>query len=203
MDGDHQFHPDSKRMFRVRVIFILLVFYCSCSKEYREHDQEKLPERFGIGREATPMEIARWNTDVRPDGTGLPAGKGDALQGKVVYMNKCARCHGSHGYNGPYQALVTAPPDSIKNKDGRKEKTIGNYWPYASTIYDYINRAMPFDQPGSLTPDEVYSLTAYLLDANHIIDSVTVMNATTLPKVNMPAHYRFVNDDRKGGPEIK
>src|SRR5690606_33050469 len=87
--------------------------------------------------------------------------------------------------------------------DTTKARTIGNYWPYATTVYDYINRAMPFNKPGSLTADEVYSLTAFLLNANNIIDSTAVMNPTNLPKVVMPAKDLFVPDDRKGGPEIR
>lgn len=87
--------------------------------------------------------------------------------------------------------------------DKKKEKTIGNYWPYATTVFDYIRRAMPFSQPGSLTNEEVYHLTAYLLNANEIIDEKTVINAQTLPKIVMPARDLFVPDDRKGGPEIK
>ena len=160
---------------------------------------DTLPTRFGFGRAATAAEITRLDIDVRPDGKGLPAGQGQAAMGKQIFATKCAACHGTGGVGGPNGSLVTATDPSRK----RPEKTIGNYWPYATTVFDYIRRAMPFSQPGSLTNDEVYHLTAYLLQANGIIDDKTVINAQTLPRVVMPAQKLFVPDDRTGGPEIK
>ena len=160
---------------------------------------DTLPARFGFGRPATAIEIARLDIDVRPDGKGLPAGQGQAAVGKQIFATKCAACHGTGGVGGPNGSLVTTTNPDRK----RPEKTIGNYWPYATTMFDYIRRAMPFSQPGSLTNDEVYHLTAYLLLANGIIDEKTVINAQTLPRVVMPAQKLFVPDDRKGGPEIK
>ncbi|WP_026993894.1 c-type cytochrome [Flectobacillus major] len=160
---------------------------------------DTLPPSFGFGRQATQAEIARLDIDVRPDGKGLPAGNGIASKGKVIFETKCVACHGVGGIGGINGSLVT----NKKATDKRKEKTIGNYWPYATTVFDYIRRAMPFNQPGSLSNEEVYNLTAYLLHANEIIDDKTVINAQTLPKVEMPAKNLFVPDDRKGGPEIK
>ncbi|GAB4003802.1 hypothetical protein GCM10028808_00130 [Spirosoma migulaei] len=157
------------------------------------------PASFGLGRPATQAEIARVDIDVRPDGKGLPPGEGKAAIGKVIFAAKCAACHGAGGIGGPNGSLVSTNDPTRK----RPEKTIGNYWPYATTVFDYIRRAMPFSQPGSLTNDEVYNLTAYLLNANGIIDEKTVINAQTLPKVVMPAHNLFVPDDRTGGPTIK
>ncbi len=160
------------------------------------------PVSFGYGRKATPADIAVKDIDVRPDGKGLPGGEGTVAAGKVIYAAKCAACHGKTGVEGPFDKLV-APAITKDNEGRREEKAIGNYWPYASTLYDYINRAMPFNQPGSLSADEVYSVTAYLLFANKIIGADAVLNRKSLPRVVMPAHKRFVADDRRGGPEIK
>jgi len=158
-------------------------------------DTVNWPVSFGFGRRATVAEVYRLDKDVRPDGQGLPPGAGTVRDGKRIYAAQCAACHGKTGVEGPNNRLV-AKADS-------PEKAIGNYWPYATTIFDYIRRAMPFHAPGSLTDQEVYSLTAFLLHANGIIDSAAVINAETLPKVMMPAKSWFVPDDRRGGPEIR
>jgi mono/diheme cytochrome c family protein len=157
------------------------------------------PASFGLGRTATQTEISLLDIDVRPDGKGLPAGSGTAAVGKAIFALKCAACHGADGMGGPGGTLVT----TVVAQGKRAEKTIGNYWPYATTVFDYIRRAMPFNQPGSLTNEEVYNLTAFLLHANHIIDDKAVINALTLPKVVMPAKNLFLPDDRRGGPEIR
>ncbi len=163
-------------------------------------DTTQHPAHFGFGRVATQAEIDRLDIDIRPDGKGLPAGSGLAAKGKIIFDAKCLACHGAGGIGGPNGSLVTTT-DGEKSK--RAEKTIGNYWPYATTVFDYIRRAMPFNQPGSLTNEEVYHLTAYLLSANKLIDEKTVIDAKSLPKVIMPAQKLFVPDDRKGGPEVK
>lgn len=165
------------------------------------------PERFDFGRAATPAEIAAWDMDVRPDGTGLPAGSGGGTVdlGIRVYAAKCAECHGGSGTEGPLDLLVGPEPrDSFPfGRDPALVPTIGNYWPYATTLYDYVNRAMPFTQPGSLTADEVYGVVAYLLWRNRIVERDAVMNRETLPAVVMPARDRFVRDNRRGGAEIR
>jgi len=153
------------------------------------------PETFELGREASQAEIDSLDIDVSPSGVGLPAGSGTALKGKGIFMQKCSSCHGATGTEGPFNKLVSVAGDD--------SKTIGNYWPYATTVYDYINRTMPFNEPGSLTPDEVYSLTAYLLSANGIIDENNTVDEKTLPSILMPARNLFVPDDRLGGPEVK
>lgn len=158
------------------------------------------PKSFGLGRPATSSEISLIDIDVRPDGKGLPKGQGTAKTGKEIYAVKCAACHGVTGVEGPNDRLVVGDTTSTKT---RRIKAIGNYWPYATTIFDYIRRAMPFNQPGSLTNEEVYSLTAYLLNANNLIDAKMVIDATSLPKVKMPAQKLFVPDDRKDGPEVR
>jgi len=160
---------------------------------------DTFPVSFGFGRAATPAEIAKLDIDIRPDGLGLPPGAGTAAEGKAIFDLKCAACHGVGGVGGPNGSLaISSDPQAA-----RREKVIGNYWPYATTIFDYIRRAMPFNQPGSLTDEEVYKLTAYLLYLNKIVDEKTLIDARSLPQVVMPAQKHYVTDDRQGGPEIK
>jgi cytochrome c len=174
---------------------------------------QSAPKRYGIGTPATPEQIAALDIDVRPDGTGLPPGSGSAREGTAIYAQKCASCHGANGEGGAADALVgaapkdTAPfgPDYERWRNGRPDVpfTIGNLWPYATTIFDYVRRAMPANAPGSLTADETYALTAWLLAKNEIISDTDTMNAQTLPRIRMPARARFVPDNRKGGSEVK
>jgi mono/diheme cytochrome c family protein len=158
----------------------------------------KEPATFGIGRPATAAEIAALDIDVGPDGVGLPPGRGIAADGAPIYAARCAACHGKTGKEGPNDVLVGRLPGDAFTfaRDPRAPKTIGSYWPYATTVFDYIRRAMPADRPGSLTDDEVYGLTAYLLSLNELIPADAVIDATSLPKVKMPAHDRFVPDTR-------
>ncbi len=162
----------------------------------------QVPETFGFGRAVTIQEIAKWDVDVRPDGKGLPPGEGSVLQGKAIYAVKCASCHAPDGKQIPGVKLP-GPPLVSTTLAAAKPKTIGNYWPYATTLFDYTRRTMPYNLPGSLTDDEVYSLTAYLLNANQIIKADVLMNAKTLPKVVMPACKLFIRDTRHGGNEVK
>jgi S-disulfanyl-L-cysteine oxidoreductase SoxD len=148
----------------------------------------------GIGRAATPEEIRAVDIDVMPDGHGLPPGRGTVAEGAATYAAKCQSCHGAKGQGGSFDRLVGRDPNV---------KTIGNYWPYATTIYDYTARSMPFQQPGSLTPNEVYGLVAYLLNLNEIVPEDAVMDQTSLPKVVMPGRDKFVRDNRTGGPVVK
>ena len=161
------------------------------------------PARLGIGRPATPGEIAALDVDVRPDGAGLPPGSGTAAVGEQIYASRCAACHGKTGREGPNDRLVGRLPNDAFPfaRDPTIPHTIGNYWPYATTVFDYIRRAMPPDAPGSLTDREVYGLVAYLLAMNQIIPADAVMDATTLPKVVMPARDRFVPSERGGPPK--
>jgi len=164
--------------------------------------QSKTPERFGIGRAATPEEIAAWDIDVRPDGVGLPPGQGTPGDGTTIYAAKCSACHGKSGREGPNDRLVgRLPNDAFPfGREASVPHTIGNYWPYATTVFDYIRRAMPPDAPGSLKDNEVYALTAYLLYLNDLVPLDATIDATSLPKVKMPARDRFVPDPR-GGPK--
>jgi cytochrome c len=154
------------------------------------------PETFGLGRAARAAEIETLDIDVMPDGTGLPLGQGTAAEGAGTWARACGICHGAQGEGSTAAPVVGRDP-------GSRQPTVGNYWPYATTLYDYINRAMPRNAPGSLSPDEVYSLVAWILAKNEIIATDAVMSATTLPKVVMPARGRFVPDDRRGGPEVR
>lgn len=163
----------------------------------KKTDSIEFPPSFGLGRPATIAEIEAWDIDIGPDGKDLPAGSGNAAIGKNIYALKCAACHGNTGREGPQNKLVGAMGDTTK------AKTIGNYWPYATTLFDYLRRTMPYNAPGSLQNDEVYSLVAFLLSENSIIDSSVIMNKETLPSVKMPAQSLLVPDDRRGGPEIR
>ena len=162
------------------------------------------PANFALGRAATKSEVASWDLDVNPLGKGLPPGSGTHAQGAVVYARKCALCHGLRGEGmgtgaAAYPKIIGREPRQGFPfwRDLAHVKTVGNYWPYSTTVYDYLRRAMPLNAPGSLTPAELYSLTAFLLAENEIIGKEQVMNARSLPAVRMPARDRFVRDDRK------
>src|SRR3989441_4112266 len=152
------------------------------------------PARFGLGRAATAEEIKVWDIDVVREGEGLPPGSGPPAGGAKIYAGKCAACHGPSGTEGPFDRLV--------GRDQALVRTIGNYWPYATTVYDYVQRAMPLSAPGSLTPDEVYSLVAYLLWRNEIIAETAVIDARTPPRLGMAARGRLVLGDRRGGAGV-
>lgn len=168
--------------------------------------QATRPTTYGLGHQITAQEIAAVDIDVNPAGTGLPVGEGTASAGSAIFAQKCAFCHGPRGEGqGPYPRLIgrTPPPGFVFASDVKAPKTIGNYWPYATTVYDYVHRAMPYNAPGSLTPTETYSLVAFLLSENGIIPAAAVMNAGTLPAVQMPARKNFVPDNRTGGAAVR
>src|SRR5579872_673975 len=130
--------------------------------------------KYGVGRPATPEEIKNWDISIAPDGTGLPEGSGTVAQGKDIYASKCSKCHGAQGQGGDDAALVGGKGTLASPKP---VKTVGSYWPYATTLYDYIHRAMPFRQPGTLTPNQVYAVVAHVLFLNGIIGENDVMDA--------------------------
>ena len=167
--------------------------------------QAAAPQRYGIGRAATPAEVAALDIDVMPDGRGLPPGRGTVVEGAAVYAAKCASCHGANGEGGSADRLVGRNDgDSFAYATNAKlVRTIGSYWPYATTLYDYTARAMPFMQPGSLTANETYGVVAFLLFQNAVIKEDAVMDAASLPKVVMPGKNHFVTDNRKGGKVVK
>jgi S-disulfanyl-L-cysteine oxidoreductase SoxD len=148
---------------------------------------------YGVGRAPTSAEIEAWDLTIPFDGAGLPPGSGTAATGRTIYVERCASCHGEKGEDPKYIRLVggrgtlaTAQPI----------KTVGSIWPYAPTLWSYIRRAQPVDEPGSLTVDQVYAVTAYLLHLNGIIAEDTVLDARTLPQVKMPNRDGFVPDPR-------
>ena len=142
-----------------------------------------------LGREVTPAQIAGWDISVGPDGAGLPPGKGTSAAGAVVYEQRCQPCHGARGVGQPNDRLVGGHGTLASANPVR---TIGSYWPYATTVFDYVRRAMPYLQPQTLTNDEVYALTAYLLHLNGIIGEGDEMNAQTLARVKMPNQPNFI-----------
>jgi cytochrome c5 len=154
-----------------------------------------------LGRPATPAEIAGWDISILPDGTGLPPGRGTPTQGAIVYAQKCQACHGDRGAGQPNDRLVGGHGTLASASPVR---TVGSYWPYATTVFDYVRRAMPYQEPRSLTDDEVYAVTAYLLHLNGIIGAEGELNARTLPNVKMPNRDNFIlaypTKPRPGGP---
>ena len=142
----------------------------------------------GLGKPIDPADVAPWDISIMPDGTGLPPGEGTPSKGAVVFAEKCAACHGENGKGGIAAALVGGP--RVASLDGGK--TIPNYWPYATTLFDYIRRAMPYTQPNSLPADDVYAVTAYILALNKLIGENDTMNSDALPKVKMPNRDNFI-----------
>jgi cytochrome c len=151
---------------------------------------------YGFGKVATPAEIAAVDIDAMPDGRGLPAGQGTYDQGKQVYTAKCVACHGAdlQGVKGTGGAALIGGRGTIAS--GKPKKTVESYWPYATTLFDFTRRAMPFNAPGSLSNDEIYAVAAYILAEGNVIGKGDVMNATTLPKVMMPNRDGFIPDPR-------
>ena len=141
-----------------------------------------------LGVPATQEQIAGWDISIGPDGAGLPAGSGTAAAGKAVYEAKCLACHGAEGAGQPNDRLVGGQGTL---REAAPIRTVGSYWPYATTVFDYIRRAMPYVTPHSLTADETYAVTAYLLALNGIIEQDAVMDATSLPTVVMPNRGNF------------
>lgn len=175
---------------RLPVLAVLICASCSFVVAARAGS----PGQFGYGKVATPSEIAGWNIDVRgTDGAGLPPGKGDVSHGADVFAQQCAACHGTFGEGeGRYPKLMGG--EGTLTAD-RPEPSVGSYWPFAPTLWDYINRAMPFTAPHSLSADDVYALTAYILNFNNVVPADFVADRDTLPKVKMPNRDNFVWKD--------
>ena len=162
---------------------------------------DKEPQRFDLGHAASAAEVAAVDIDVTPSGAGLPAGSGTAAQGAPLYATNCASCHGANGEGKPpaYPQLLGGPKGTFDfASDFKIPRTVGNYWPYATTLFDYIRRAMPLAAPGTLTPDQTYAVTAYLLSREGIIPESTSLDAKSLAAIQMPAKSHFVVDDRRG-----
>jgi len=149
--------------------------------------------KYKVGRPATPEDIRATDQFVAPDGTGLPLGRGTAAEGRDIYSRRCARCHGAQG-QGDEEGPLVGGKGSLKS--AKPLRTVGSFWPYATTIYDYVHRAMPFDNPGLLDANQTYSVVALILHLNGIIGEKDEMNAQTLPKVRMPNRDGFIKDTR-------
>ncbi len=151
---------------------------------------------YGFGTNASAADILKWDIDAMPDGRGLPPGSGNVAKGEQVYAAKCLACHGQNleGVKGTGGAALIGGRGTLAS--GKPKKTVESYWPYASILFDFTKRAMPFNAPGSLTDDEVYAVTAYVLSRANIIPKDAVMNASTLAAVKMPNADGFIPDPR-------
>lgn len=149
----------------------------------------------GLGREAHMEEVKAWDTDVRPDGLGLPPGKGSVKQGEELYLERCASCHGEFGEAVGRWPVLAGGKGTIKSAN--PEKTVGSFWPYLSTTFDYIKRAMPYGNARSLSDDEVYAITAFLLNLNDLVKDDFVLSKENFTSVKMPNVGEFYDDDRE------
>lgn len=156
----------------------------------------RLPEKSQVGRGAKPEEIAGWDIDIRPDGAGLPAGSGTVRAGETLYNEQCASCHGEFGESAGRWPMLAGGDGSLATHD--PVKTVGSYWPYASTLMDYIRRAMPYGNAQSLSNDELYAVTAYVLYLNNVIeDEEFELNQKNFAAIKMPNAAKFIGDDRE------
>jgi cytochrome c len=155
---------------------------------------------FGLGWLATPEEIAGWDIDVRPDGQGLPPGKGSVATGEAIFADKCASCHGDFAEGVGRWPVLAGGQGTLKN--ARPVKTVGSYWPYLSTLFDFITRAKPFGDAKSLKPDEVYAITAFLLHMNDIVDADFELGKDNFTSVKLPNEANFVDDPRPDTPGL-
>jgi len=186
--------PDRKSLSlpRALVPFILLALALYLGAAYAgsvragEHN-------YSLGRLATQEEIAGWDIDIRPDGAGLPAGSGSIADGEVLFDERCAVCHGEFGEGAGRYPVLAGGIGTLSSND--PVKTVGSYWPYASTLFDYIRRAMPFGDAQSLTADETYALTAYVLYLNDLLDEDAELDQTSLPAIEMPNRDGFTEPD--------
>jgi cytochrome c len=182
----------------LRKIIALALFIVSAQSSFAT-------ERYGLGRPITQQELAAWDIDVRPDGAGLPPGRGSVLEGRRIYNEQCAGCHGEKG-EGKAVSGVVGGFDRLVGGRGTLDKpspvmTVGSFWPYATTLFDYIRRAMPFNAPESLTADEVYSVSAYVLYLNDIIPEGAALDSKSLPQVRMPNRDGFLTEDPR--PDVR
>lgn len=154
--------------------------------------------QYNLGREATKEEVAAWDIDIRPDGTGLPAGSGSVEQGEEIWTEQCASCHGDFGEGVDRWPVIAGGFDTLASED--PVKTVGSYWPYLSTVWDYVNRAMPFTEARSLDPDQVYALTAYIMSVNDLVDDDFVLSKENFLDTRLPNEKNFFADPRPDTP---
>ena len=162
----------------VKFLFLIMI---SLSISFSSHAENR---KYNIGKIATKIEIAGWDIDVRPDGVGAPKGSGNAIDGEEIYVNRCASCHGDFGEGVDRWPALVGGDGTLASHD--PEKTTGSYWPYASTIFDYVYRSMPFGEAQTLTHDETYKIVAYLLNMNEIIDEDFVLSEKNIGQIKMP-----------------
>ncbi|QSN64509.1 c-type cytochrome [Caballeronia sp. M1242] len=191
------------RLLRPLMIGVAAVSLAACSTPTRDdgaqnaltHDPTQRAAIDAIGTPLNATEIAAWNIDVAPDGRGLPAGSGDVATGAHIFAAKCAACHGANGEGGLGDRLIGGRGTLASDKPVR---TVGSYWPYATTLFDYIRRAMPYNAPQSLSADEVYALSAWILNRNGIVPDDARLDAHSLAAIRMPNRDGFVPDPRPG-----
>lgn len=159
------------------------------------------PGHYGYGTPATPEQIAGWDIDARPDGAGLPPGSGSVEKGAEIYAEQCAACHGTFGEGEGRYPKLAGGEGTLTHE--RPEPSVGSYWPFAVTVFDYINRAMPFQAPHTLSANDVYALTAYVLNINNIVANNFVADRDSLPKVKMPYHDKFTWQDPRPDTSAK
>ena len=172
------------------LVKFLLLIMISLSISFSSHAENR---KYNIGKLATKTEVAGWDIDVRPDGVGAPKGSGNAIDGEEIYVNRCAACHGDFGEGVDRWPVLVGGDGTLASHD--PEKTTGSYWPYASTIFDYVYRSMPFGEAQTLTHDETYKLVAYLLNMNEIIDEDFVLSDKNIGKIKMPNASGFLLPD--------
>jgi cytochrome c len=156
---------------------------------------KNVPRNYGVGHMATAEQIAGWDIDIRPDGQGAPPGRGSVKDGEKVYMDKCAACHGEFGESAGRWPQLAQGKGTLASND--PVKTVGSYFPYLSSVFDYIRRAMPFGDAESLSNDELYAVVAYVLNLNDIVDDKFVLSKETWGQVKMPNQGGFHDDDRE------
>lgn len=157
-------------------------------------------QKYGLGREALPEEVQAWDIDVRPDGQGLPEGSGTVELGEEIFAAQCASCHGDFGEGVDRWPVLVGGQDTLASQN--PVKTIGSYWPFASTVFDYIYRAMPFGNAQSLEPDEVYAITAYLLYMNEVVEDDFELSKANFAEVRLPNEENFITDARPDTPTL-
>jgi len=173
------------------VAFVLLALTAPALAQVKKD----APRNYGIGQTATPEQIAGWDIDVRPDGQGAPPGHGSVKAGEKIYLEQCAACHGEFGESAGRWPQLAQGKGTLASSD--PVKTVGSYYPYLSSVFDYIRRAMPFGNAQSLTNDELYAVTAYVLNLNDIVDDKFVLSRETWAQVKMPNQGGFFDDDRR------
>jgi cytochrome c len=177
---------------RPSITFVVVLAFGGLAQAQGRSD---VPRNYGIGHAATAEQLAGWDIDIRPDGQGAPPGRGSVKDGEKVYMEKCAACHGEFGESAGRWPQIAQGKGTLASHD--PVKTVGSYYPYLSSVVDYIRRAMPFGDAGSLTNDELYAVVAYVLNLNDVVDDNFVLSKETWARVKMPNSGGFFDDDRE------